>query len=437
VKKRLINIFGIIITITLSVNAILHGQGVDDDIMKKLFGNNAAEKASALAHIDKEKPRNFIELLREKIKITGDLETKLTVIEALSKYPIRPLIPVWIELLKEEESFPVKKRIIDFISQSSDRRIVMPLVDQLSSPFSTVRESAILALKRLGDDRMFPTIFNMAGNQNPIYRVYALEAMFHLYDRRMGGLIRELLADKNKSVRYYALKCIENNRLNETIPQVRNIALNDANWEVRIKAIEVIREFRDAGSLYVVLRCVSDENRDVRHAASLTLLDFRNSSTAHAVSNQLDIESDNQIKNMLMEILISVKNAGGFRGLERVLLHESDADLRIKAAFALGFIGDIRGASLLLKGLEDRDYRIRAEVCASLGNFKNNAAVINGLLDRVNHDEFRYARSAALYSLERIGDRRVLLPLYDLYTVETDPLFRDRLKSVVRGFINR
>ena len=92
---------------------------------------------------------------------------------------------------------------------------------------------------------------------------------------------------------------------------------------------------------------------------------------------------------------------------------------------------------LLLKGLEDRDYRIRAEVCASLGNFKNNAAVINGLLDRVNHDERRYARSAGLYSLQKIGDRRVLLPLYDLYAVETDPLFRDRLKSVVRGFINR
>ena len=93
-KKRIFYVFGIIISVTLSVNVILHGQGIDDEIMKKLFGNNAAEKASVLAHIEKEKPRQVVELLREKIKITRDLETKLTVIEALSKFPVRLLIPL-------------------------------------------------------------------------------------------------------------------------------------------------------------------------------------------------------------------------------------------------------------------------------------------------------------------------------------------------------
>ncbi len=407
------------------------------EYIRKLYSGIPAERVSAMEMIAKTKPDFLIPVLKEKISLNRDLEIKMVAIEALKKYPVRTMVPFWINLWKNEESFPVKKSIIDFLSQSGDRRIVLPLVEELGNPFSTIRQSAIQALDRLGDDRMFPHIFNMAKNPNPIFRVYALEAIYHLYDRRMSALVVDLLGDENKSVRYYTLKCIEHNRLKETIGRVRNIALNDNNDEVRIKAIEVIREFRDAGSLYVLLRCLTDGNRNIRYSAAITLLEYRSTATAYQVSTQLDVETDRRIKDTLLEILIRIRNGGGFKGLERSLLHDPSVDLRIKAAYAIGAIGDPRGLPLLLKGLEDKDYRIRAETCASLAVFRNHYTAVSGLMEAVNNDSRLYVRTAALYSLQKIFDRRVLLPLFDLYCVETDPVFKYKLGTVVRTFMSR
>jgi len=48
-----------------------------------------------------------------------------------------------------------------------------------------------------------------------------------------------------------------------------------------------------------------------------------------------------------------------------------------------------------------------------------------------------YVRLAALYSLSKIGDRSSMLPLFDQYAVETDPVFREKLRFAVRGFMAR
>ncbi len=396
-----------------------------------------ADRESAMRYIETKRPDDLPPLLGETVLNDGDMENKERAIEALSRYPFRSVSPLWVDLLRRSGSFPVKKRIIDIMAASDDRRVVSALVEELASPFSTVRESAIKALAGLGDDRMFPHILNMSRDEDPIYRVYALEAIYHLYDRRIGYLLRDMLKDENKSVRYYALKCIEHNNLVENMPIVRTIALSDRNWEVRIKSIELIQKFRDAGSIHVLLRALTDENRDIRMAAARALLDFRSAAAAFAVSAQLALEADDAIKELLIDTLIATRNGGGLRGLERVLSSDANVLLRIRAAFACGEIGDARSIGLLMPALGDADYRVRAETCNALASFRGVRTITVKLQEVVCVETNLYVRLAALYALIRIGDRASMLPLFDQYAVETDPVFREKLRYAVRGFMTR
>lgn len=404
-------------------------------IISNLSSSDQKENEAALSYISKNRPESLLPVLKNIILSKADSYKKIIAFNALKQYPIKDILPLWLDLLKNTMSYPMKKMIIDYIANFPDRRIVVPLVEELNNPFSTVRESAILALKRLGDDRMFPLILNMARDANPIYRVYALEAMFYLYDRRMNGIILDMLNDDNKSVRYYVLRCIDKNRLYATLPQIRYIALSDANWETRIKAIDILKNFNDKNSLNVLVKCLTDTNRDIRFASATALNYFKAANTAFPISYQLSVEDDDEIKDLLIDALIRIGNGGGFRGLEKMLFNEKNVKLKIRSAYAIGEIGDVRALQLLLKGMKDDDFRVRAEICNSLGNFRGQRYGLISLLDTVNSDTTLYVRLSALYSIERLRDRTALLPLYDLYAIEKDPVFKDKLRLAVRRFL--
>lgn len=407
------------------------------DVLNKFLSSDQVERQYAEAFIARYKPVDLLPLLRDVLTGKNDLEIKLAALRALKLYPLNDTLSLWLDLLRDSNSIFIKKQVIDDLASFGDRRTVLPLVDELSSPFLTVRESAALALKRIGDDRMFPLVLNMARNPNPIYRVYALEAIYHLYDRRFHGLLLDLLRDENKSVRYYVIKCIEKNRLIDTLPQIRNMAFIDQNWEVRIKAIDTIRAFKDRGSVPVLLRCLNESNRDIRYASAAALRDLQVPHTAFAISSQLAAEQEDDIKFLLLETLIRLRSSGGFAGLQKVLLADTNARLRIRAAYALGVNNEIRSVPLLLQGLDDADYRVKSEACYSLSRYRGLRHTSDKLMEIVNEEKDLYVRTAALYSLTRLGDRRIILPFFDLYGIETDPVFKEKLRIVLRRLIER
>jgi HEAT repeat protein len=408
----------------------------NDEILSILINGDDIQVAQALLYISRRKPAKLSQLLVNVILSDEDNRVKENAISALGKYPVNQYVPLLLNVLKKADSFTVKKSIIDVLATSEDRRIVLPLVDELSSPFLAVRKSAILALRRIGDDRMFPYILSLGKRRDPIYRVYALEAIYHVYDKRLYYFLMEMLGDENKSVRYYALRCIENNNLNQALSQVRNLALHDDNYEVRVKAIEVLGGVRDYNSLYVLLRCISDENNSVRHAAAMSLYLIGQSKSAYSLSNQLYRETDDSIKELIIKTLVKIKNGGGFKGLERVLTRDRNPKMRVLAAYALGEIRDRRAVSILLKALYDKDLKVRSEACHSLG-FYRERIVVRQLIEVINRESSRYVKTAALYAIMSIGDKSSILPLFDRYAREKDPVFKELLRSYLRDCIKK
>lgn len=403
-------------------------------LISGLMSADKEEVNEALIYIAREKPDDLIEVMVDVLLSNEEAWKKSNIIKALKHYQYDKTIDVSLDVLEKSPSFIVKREIIDYLAKSHSKKIVIPIAKELDSPFHAVRESAILALKEVGDDRMYPSILNMLESENPVFRVYALEALYYLYDIRFYGLLIKSLKDENKSIRHYVLRCIENNRIKDALPHVRRTALNDESWEIRVKAINILGILNDDNSLYVLVKCLPDENREVRFssAKALKILKFR--ASAHTLSEQLAVEGDDVIKRIIIDTHILINNAGGYKGLRRILKEDGNVDLRILSAFALGTIRYRESIDVLLSALDDPDEKVRAEICNSLGYYKTRE-VVQSLLEIINDDPERYVRTAALYSIMRIDFRYTVVPLFDRYVIEDDPVMKEKLRFAVRKFI--
>ena len=404
-------------------------------LIDALTGSDPAKRDISLDYIKKTTPVDLLPKLVDFILKSRDEKDRNAAFETMKLYPSRQSAPYWTELLKKSDCFVTKKAIINHIAQFNDRRVSLPIAQELKSPYLTVREEAAKALKH-ADDRVYPYVLSMAESENPVLRIYAIEAFFHMYDRRFYGVVMTFLDDPNKSVRIYALRCIATNKLHNALNKIRALALNDENDEVRIEAIRTIGTFADKKSLYVLYNTLDDRNRNIRYETvkNIALIPYRKS--AYPLSKRLKKENDHEIKKSIIDVLISFRHAGRMSGLGHVLLNDESADLRIEAAGAMGWIRNHRAIRYLVQALVDKDYRVRAESCASLGVFKTRK-VMEDLMNIVTQDKVRYVRSASLYAIKKINDRKSILPLYDQYAIEKDPIFKEQLRGVIRSLLQR
>ena len=426
----------------LSILALFQGSSLiysqvrtDDQIYEDLMSGDPPRISSSLEYVKTNRPATFIKKLEAVLTTRGNNGHHKSALTALGSYPVSSILPNWIEILNNTPSSIVKKEVISILSQVGSRDIVPPLMEQIKDPFHTVRESAILSLKKFRDDRVYAYVLNLAASDNPVFKIYSLEAIYHLYDSRLYNFLVDQLKDDNKSVRYYTLMCLEKNELAKSVNHISRIALSDKNSEVRVKAIDILGNYRQYNPLSVFLRCVDDPHRDIRHASISAILNRKFTSTAGILSNQLYGETQDDIKNLIMNTLVEFRDGGGFRGLSRILLEDANPGLRINSAFSIGEIKSNRSLPYLIDGLKDTDYRVKAEVCHSLKHFRENR-VVDNLIEVIAKDNNAYVRTAALYSINHIRLRNGVLPLFNAYTVEKDVIFKELLRKSVSDSIS-
>jgi HEAT repeat protein len=440
-QKRMVNKTTLIIIGILIAVSIQHHAFSQDDAAKEIeksvqtiLHNNDDQRNVAIKYIKDNLPQEAPRLLCDALISDGDTSQKILILSILKSYNLQSIKSQYIRVLENSDNVFVKIDILTLFSRSGDKSFVIPISKELEHRFAEVRRAAILALKEIGDDRMFPVIFKMAESKNPVYKMYALEALYQVYDIRLFSIVQGFLTDENKSVRIYALECVEKNYIDKLIPTIRTMALSDQNPEVRVVAIYTLGKMNDTGCQPVLFKALVSDSREIRYASAVTLWKFRFKQSSYNISEQLAVETDNQIKNVLIDSLIDMKDGGGYKGFECILDREINSGIRIKGAYALGVIGGNKTISLLIRALKDNEYKVRAEACNSLSNFKDRT-VISNLLSVINDDSERYVRLSALYALEKIKDRSVVIPLYDRYAVEKDPVFKMKLFEVTRILI--
>ncbi len=398
-------------------------------------GSMAAMLRSGLLAEEKTSAREISALVGSILDETDDAK-KQELVKKLRTYPPAEVGDCWIEQLNDAVRVSTTVRIIDNMTEYSDRRFVLPLANHLVSQHHAVRKSAARALKKIGDDRLFPVILKMVNSSTPVHKIYFIEAMNYLFDQRFYPSLTGLLRDENKSIRIYVLNCLKENRITESLGLIRGAAMSDKNDEVRIAAIEAIGVMRDGNGLNVLHVTMNDKNRDVRCESVKAISLISSAASVNPLSLRLLTEDDNEIKDLMIEALSSMKRVGDVRGLEKIVSSDSNLGLRIKAAYVLGLSGSQQAFFALQQALKDSDFRVRAEVCNSIGNFRTRQAIAT-LFEVLERNEQVYVKSAALYAIRRINEKNSLPGLFDLYTKEKDPIFREMLQDVVRDYIKR
>lgn len=406
-------------------------------LLSDFYSDDAGKRTASEAWIKRTRPVTVAEKFSESLLTEKSEAVRNRSLEGLKLFPPSSEVSaLLINLLYKSESFVVQTAVIEHMAEFNNRNFVIPFAQKLSSPFTAVRSSAAHALKKYADDRVYPFVLDLAESSDPVKKIYSLEALAHLYDRRFQPLLTDLLKDGNGSVRSFAIKCVVMNNLTILLGQVRDMALNDSLKDVRLAAIAAMGEMKDTGGIYQLGRLVSDPDRDIRLEAVNAVYKTGSYNAIHYLATRLTEETDEEIAAGILNCFILFKRSGDLRGLERVLVSEMDFRLRIKAAYVLGIIRDERAVPVLAKGLEDRDFRVRAESAASLGSYRSRAA-LNSLLETVKRDRVRYVRSAALYSIKNINDRSALAELFEIFSVEKEPVFRLILKDVIAGMIKK
>ncbi len=433
---RIFLLLALLIPTAFHVSSFVYGQArTDEQVLDDLFSSDPAKSSAGLEYIRKNRPVSIIARIEEALTARGNNGSHRDALAALEGYPPASILPVWIRILNTTPSSIVRKEVISVLSRVENKEVVPSLMEQIKNPFQTVREAAILALKKYRDDRVYAYILNLSASDNPVFRVYSFEAIYHLYDSRLYNFLVDQLKDDNKSIRYYAMLCLEKNELAKSVNHISRMALSDKNTEVRVKAIDILGNYRQYNPLAVLSRCIDDPHRDVRHASIQAINRRRFTSTTNSLSNQLFSETEEDIKRLIMQTLVDFRDGGGFRGLSKLLREDPNPDLRIRAAYSIGEIKNVRSLPFLIEGLKDPDFRVKAEACNSLKYFRENN-VVDSLIDVIVKDGNLYVRTAALYSVNHIRLRRGVLPLFTAYSQEKDLIFRELLRKSVAESIS-
>ena len=391
----------------------------------------------AVEYIRQNTPAGVVPFLKEEFLDDDDFETRMRIISALKFYPAREYAEVWTAFLRNSEDKRIEIELIDFLGLAENNPFIIPIAEKIKAPRAEVRIKAAQILGLIRDDRMLPVILSMGNSTNPVHRIYFLEALNFIYDTRFQKTVISLLEDENKSVRIYALECVIKNEIKEALTQVRGLIRNDANFEVKKKAIAVIVQFRDNSSGYLISGLLDDSERELRLEAVKAVTELKYYTAAHQVSMMLLTEQDNEVKNAALDALYAFRKPGELDGLEHILKKDPDSVLRVKAAFILGELRDDgKTVDILEDALQDSDYRVRGEICNSLGNFRRGRSA-DILFRVISGETSRYVRTSALYSIVRINDAGNIIRLFDVYAKEKDMVFRMLLHDVIRAGMER
>jgi HEAT repeat protein len=224
---------------------------------------------------------------------------------------------------------------------------------------------------------------------------------------------------------------VVSNKIIQALPQVRVMTENDPNNEVKRSALAALATMNDFASQNIFVRMLNNSDRAIRYESAKSLAMFMFPASVSPISNRLMVEQDDEIKEILLDTLLRFKKIDAVSGIVSILRNDSNLKLRIKAAYILGIFKNDKTLNDLLEAARDADYRLRTEACNSLGNFKNSKS-IEMLFEKIQNDKIRYVRSAALYCIVSINDRKSIIALYDLYCAETEPVFKEMMRRVLR-----
>ncbi|WP_243394777.1 HEAT repeat domain-containing protein [Leptospira adleri] len=401
---------------------------------------------SQAAAISEIRSRNRLDLVKELPSIfqadSSDEKVQSAILKLFGEIEdLDGLAPNWVNVLdssfQKTANVTLKKEILLLAEKKKEKRLIYSVIAAFSDPETEVRMLSYKLMQLLKDDRALPILLDMSLSKDPVQRLYFLESSLIIKDERIQNQIHKLANDESAGVRKKYLIALNRLGMTEKFSQFQKSATSDSDDDVRLVALEILKNKRNRQNISLFYKGLNDVNPDIRRVSLEALLIFQDKQGAKAISEQLTKEDTLFLKARMIDLLLDLGNNGGGQGILAVLTNGEETELRTKAAYAVGKLGANTGAVELTKILsEEKENMVKWQLIHSLGELKDKNAVPALLVLARNPREKLNLRLEAVVTIRTINDPESLPSLFEAYVSETEKSLRVELENAMREILN-
>jgi HEAT repeat protein len=243
--------------------------------------------------------------------------------------------------------------------------------------------------------------------------------------------LRAELDNADPNTRVAAIHLLAELKDPESEEKILKLAQTDGRLEVRLAALEAIKQMRLPADqvMPLLLPVLQEREPDLRRSAINALATFKDQRSVAAILQVLKNDSAPGVRVASAYALGRIVESGGLQSsdrmsVEKALIRALEKDdqgiVREAAASTLDRIGGTESEKKLVDALEDKDPKVRTAAATALGH-KRNADAAKTLSKILLKDASPEVRRAAAIALGQIGGQHALESL--LYAVKDENVY--------------
>lgn len=168
------------------------------------------------------------------------------------------LAPNWVGVLdsvfQNTTNVTLRKEILLLTEKKKEKRLIYSVIAAFNDPETSIRALAYRLMYLLKDDRALPVLLDMSLSKDPLQRMYFLESSLIIKDERIQNQIHKLANDESSGVRKKYLIVINRLGITEKFSQFQKSATGDPDDDVKIVALEILKNKKTARTFPYFIR---------------------------------------------------------------------------------------------------------------------------------------------------------------------------------------
>lgn len=226
---------------------------------------------------------------------------------------------------------------------SQPKSAVDPLISALRDAASSVRANAAWALGRIESGRAVASLVGLFGDADPKVREAAVVATGRIdSSSSVAALMRVLQNDESPRVRRVAAWALGQKEAHEAVDVLGSALGKEKDARVREMIVWALGNSRGRSATAAITNALSrDDDEAVRETAAWALAELNDRTAVEALGAAAGNDKSARVRGTAAWGIGQLRGEGGKApsGLLKVL-RDNDDDVRLKAAWALGQIGD-------------------------------------------------------------------------------------------------
>lgn len=303
----------------------------------------------------------------------------------LGKLGDKRAVEILIGMLEEHD--PAAYGAADGLGLLKDKRAVKPLIDALDKE-AEHRSHIAEALGEIGDKRAAEPLINLLRDSRSYTRDKAVEALGKIGDKKAIEPLK------------YVAKIDRNSHTRSNAREALGILIPE-EMKRRGYTFDFLKSTLTADNLPYIVFALKSKSKYVRKLATFDLGELRDKRAIDYLKEALKNEKEEEVKKEIKRALSKIET--GIKGLLTELTSGKTEEERINAAISLGYSDDKRAVSYLIKGLEDKNARVRRYVIESLGRLGSKEA-IKPLTDLLHREDSELNKQIIEYALKALRE---------------------------------